>query len=222
MDGAFFLHRYSRCFADSREHSPAQVAKTLHKMALEHCNRDLYRLFYYDCPPLQKKAHNPITRRAIDFSKKPEAIFRLQLFEELKKLRKVALRLGHLQGDMIWNIRPRRFRELLSGAATLPALSEQDVFCDVRQKGVDMKLGVDVATLALKRLVDRIVLIAGDADFVPAAKLARREGIDFILDPMWNPVPDSLFEHIDGLVSKSPRPARRAAAPSPPDKPAAS
>jgi uncharacterized LabA/DUF88 family protein len=29
-------------------------------------------------------------------------------------------------------------------------------------------------------LVDQIVL---DADFVPAAKLARREGNDFVLDP---------------------------------------
>ncbi len=27
--------------------------------------------------------------------------------------------------------------------------------------------------------IDQIILIAGDSDFVPAAKLARREGIDF-------------------------------------------
>jgi uncharacterized LabA/DUF88 family protein len=32
--------------------------------------------------------------------------------------------------------------------------------------------------------VQQIVLISGDEDFVPALKLARREGIDFILDPM--------------------------------------
>ena len=45
-------------------------------------------------------------------------------------------------------------------------------------------------------------MIAGDSDFVPAAKLARREGIDFILDPMWNKIKDDLFEHIDGLKSQ--------------------
>ncbi|KKL84872.1 hypothetical protein LCGC14_1960370 [marine sediment metagenome] len=28
--------------------------------------------------------------------------------------------------------------------------------------------------------------ISGDSDFIPAAKLARREGLDVILDPMWN------------------------------------
>ncbi|WP_255251341.1 NYN domain-containing protein [Pseudomonas indica] len=46
-----------------------------------------------------------------------------------------------------------------------------------------MRIGVDVASLSFKKQVDQIVLIAGDADFVPAAKMARREGIDFILDP---------------------------------------
>ena len=69
-----------------------------------------------------------------------------------------------------------------------------------------MKMGLDIASLAFKRLVRRIVLIAGDADFVPASKFARREGIDVILDPMWQRVGDDLFEHIDGLTSKAPKP----------------
>lgn len=51
-----------------------------------------------------------------------------------------------------------------------------------------------------------IVLIAGDSDFVPAAKLARREGLQFILDPLWQKVNDDLYEHIDGLQSGLPRP----------------
>ncbi|CAM5206424.1 hypothetical protein OURE66S_01060 [Oligella ureolytica] len=44
-------------------------------------------------------------------------------------------------------------------------------------------------------------MIAGDSDFVPAAKLARVNGVDFILDAMRNPIEPSLFEHIDGLVN---------------------
>ena len=70
-----------------------------------------------------------------------------------------------------------------------------------------MKIGLDIASLAYKRLVDQIILIAGDSDFVPAAKHARREGIDFVLDPMWHTIKPSLNEHIDGLhscVSKPP------------------
>ncbi|MFN7923487.1 MAG: NYN domain-containing protein [Bryobacteraceae bacterium] len=77
---------------------------------------------------------------------------------------------------------------------------------DIRQKGVDMRIGLDIAALSFKRQVDQIVLIAGDYDFVPAAKLARREGIDFILDPMWQEVPEDLHEHTDGLRSTCPPP----------------
>lgn len=65
-----------------------------------------------------------------------------------------------------------------------------------------MRIGLDIASLANKHLVDQIILIAGDSDFVPAAKHARREGIDFILDPLWNHIKPSLNEHIDGLVTR--------------------
>ena len=65
-----------------------------------------------------------------------------------------------------------------------------------------MKIGIDIASLAYKKQVDQIILISGDSDFVPAAKLARREGIDFILDNMTSHIKDDLFEHIDGIRTK--------------------
>ena len=65
-----------------------------------------------------------------------------------------------------------------------------------------MKIGLDIASLSHKKQVDRIVLIAGDSDFVPAAKHARREGIDFVLDSMGQKINSDLFEHIDGLTTK--------------------
>lgn len=74
---------------------------------------------------------------------------------------------------------------------------------------MDMKIGLDIASVSYKKQVDQIVLVAGDADFVPAAKLARREGIDFVLDPMWNTVPSDLHEHIDGLHSTSTKPPKK-------------
>ena len=64
-----------------------------------------------------------------------------------------------------------------------------------------MKLGLDILDLSYKHIVDQIILISGDSDFVPAAKMARREGVDFILDPMGGKVADDLMEHIDGLMS---------------------
>lgn len=100
-------------------------------------------------------------------------------------------------------------KQLLSGEIQVSDLTADDVFYEIKQKTVDMKIGLDIATLAHKGLVDQIVLVSGDSDFVPAAKLARREGIDFILDPMWQAVRGDLFEHIDGLKSSAPKPKPR-------------
>ncbi len=71
-----------------------------------------------------------------------------------------------------------------------------------------MRIGVDIASIALKRQARTIVLVSGDSDFVPAAKLARREGVEIILDPLWQSVNEDLYEHIDGLQSGLPRPGR--------------
>ena len=87
-------------------------------------------------------------------------------------------------------------------------LNADDMVLDIKQKGVDMRIGLDIASLAYKQQVQKIVLFSGDSDFVPAAKLARREGIDFILDPMWNHIPPDSHEHIDGLRSVCPDPRK--------------
>jgi uncharacterized LabA/DUF88 family protein len=141
-------------------------------------------------------------------SRTPVAAFRLTLHDALRRQRKTALRLGHLADDAAWIIRPERLRALLRGEKTFDALTDDDFTYDAHQKGVDMRIGIDIASLAYKKQVDQIVLIAGDADFVPAAKLARREGIDFVLDPMWSSIHPSLNEHIDGLRSTCPNPNR--------------
>jgi len=97
-------------------------------------------------------------------------------------------------------------KELLHRTKAISDLTENDVRYDLRQKGVDMRMGLDIASIAYKRLANKIILVTGDADFVPAAKLARREGIDVVLDPMWQPVSRDLFEHTDGLHSTCPQP----------------
>jgi uncharacterized LabA/DUF88 family protein len=228
IDGAFFIKRF-RAIEPNNAHDARRAAECAHRWACAHLTpkasrrngvagealgerqrrrqerRELYRIFFYDCPPLEKKMHNPISKKVVDFSKSDEATFRLQLHEHLRGMRKVALRLGHLSAYTQWTIKPHKVAELLSGKIKMEGLTADDVTVDIRQKGVDMRIGVDVSSLAFKKQVDQIVLIAGDADFVPAAKQARREGIDFILDPMWQPIPPNLNEHIDGLRSTCPQ-----------------
>jgi uncharacterized LabA/DUF88 family protein len=213
VDAGFFLKRFPKVYSPTEARDASVVARKLHAMALDHLTqrgdderRDLYRIFVYDCPPLTKKAETPITKTSIDFSKTDMAEFRLRFHEELKSLRKVALRLGRLQDGRAWRLKASALRDLMKSNRSLADLTDADFEYDIRQKGTDMKIGLDIASVAYKRQVDQIVLVSGDADFVPAAKLARREGIDFILDPMWHPISADLHEHIDGLRSTCPKP----------------
>lgn len=209
IDGGFFIKRYKSLYGSENWLNAEKIAKCIHEAALKHVDKSeqsLYRIFYYDCEPLSKRFHHPITKRVVDFSKSEIYQFRMQLFAELRKKRKVALRLGRLKEYGNWQIFPEKLKALLSNKIKVTDLAEDDLFLDIRQKGIDIKIGVDIASLSLKKQVQQIVLISGDEDFVPASKLARREGVDFILDPLWNPIDQSLFEHIDGLKSTSPKP----------------
>ena len=230
IDGAYFIKRFL-AIEPHNMYNPARAADCIHRWAVAHLStkptsslvanspnrparrHELYRIFFYDCAPLEKKLHNPISKRSVDFGRSQEAVFRLELHRLLLAKRKLALRLGHLSSDVPWTIKPDKIKDLLAGRIAFNHLSPDDVMPAVRQKGVDMRIGVDVASLAFKKQVDQIVLIAGDADFVPAAKLARREGIDFVLDPMWRNIPTGLMEHIDGLRSTCPKPAVRSVTP---------
>jgi len=62
-------------------------------------------------------------------------------------------------------------------------------------------MGIDIASITLKKQANSFVLVTGDEDFVPAAKLARREGCKVVLDPLGRSVSDALFEHIDACRS---------------------
>lgn len=234
IDGAYFVRRF-RAIEPHNTHDASRAADLACRWAMLHLSdgsppkengarthrrrRDLYRIFFYDCPPLDKKLHNPISGAACDFKKSEEAIFRQKLHAALLTKRKVALRLGHLASDTPWTIKPAKIDELLKKKIKFEDLTETDVIPQARQKGVDMRIGLDISSLAYKKQVDQIILFAGDADFVPAAKLARREGIDFVLDPMWRTIPPSLTEHIDGLRSTCPRPTKAKAAAGEVEKP---
>lgn len=51
-----------------------------------------------------------------------------------------------------------------------------EYFPSLQQKGVDMLIGLDIATIAITGQAERIIFIANDTDFVPALKFARRTG----------------------------------------------
>lgn len=207
IDGGFFLKRL-RALAKSNDCANVEyVVKVIQRLCTGHATRlkqQIYRVFFYDCPPFENGLHNPLTRKFIEFKKQPQFKFKTELFSKLKNLRKMALRLGRLNLNSFssWQIRPQKVNELLNGKIKIEDLDPaHDIAPSFQQKQVDMKIGVDITSMVLKKQVTTIVLVAGDGDFVPASKLARREGVDFILDPMWAHINPDLNEHVDGIHS---------------------
>lgn len=204
VDGGFYRRRARKLWGEKNSFDRASELYAYCQAHLndKHETRNLYRIFYYDCPPIEKTLFHPLTRKNIDMSRTDTYKWTVEFLEELRRKRKVALRLGKLSYNKTgYLLKPEIVKKLCSGALKVEDLSEEDFDIAIEQKGVDMKIGIDIASLAYKKQVDQIILISGDSDFVPAAKLARREGIDFILDPMWADIKEDLHEHIDGLKS---------------------
>jgi len=183
IDGGFFLKRLPRLVEARHCNSPGRIVACIRRLCRNHIktmtgdndsrwHRHVYRIFFYDAEPYEGKAHHL-----------------------LRQQRKVALRLGKVVREHDWAIRPELTKKLLKSRsllAALDALPEESkdasmelqltpqqvdggsVRLGLRQKGVDMRIGVDITSLALKRQVDTIILVAGDSDFVPAAKPACR------------------------------------------------
>lgn len=203
VDGGFYRRRAQKVFGDiSAQERAIELSNYCKRHLCTHGekNNELYRIFYYDCPPASKRIYHPFLKSQIDLSKTDLYEWMNQFLGELKKKRKFAIRLGKLAEEQAhYTIRPETVKKLFNGSKKFSELNEGDFCIQIDQKGVDMKIGLDIASLAYKRQVDQIILISGDSDFVSAAKLARREGIDFILDPLGAPIKPDLFEHIDGL-----------------------
>lgn len=206
VDGGYYRKKAMKAFGNISAKDRAMelysycnrhLKETLFKKEVHH---DLYRIFYYDCPPIDKQVFHPVLKTVVDFSRSDTKSWTIDFFNELSRKRKVALRLGELSENTVhYNLKYDSTKKIMNGSKTVDDLDSTDFELNLEQKGVDMRIGLDIAQLAFKKQVDKIILIAGDSDFVPAAKLARREGIDFILDPLGAHIKDNLSLHIDGL-----------------------
>ena len=203
VDGAFYRRRAYIALGDI---TPEERAAELVSYCRRHLSwekdkpAELYRIFYYDCPPLNKQIYHPLLQKNINLSKTDTYKWANEFYETLKTKRKVALRMGEVSAvTATYTLKKNVLLQLMRNVKSIDELTEDDFIFHAEQKGVDIKIGIDIASLAYKKQVNQIVLISGDSDFVPAAKLARREGIDFILDPLYSNIKPSLFEHIDGL-----------------------
>lgn len=134
-----------------------------------------------------------VDQRVVNFAATDTARARQSLHGRLEIAPHLAFRKGRLVFEG-WTIPRLRLRELVK--ANRPVCAD-DFQPEFTQKGVDIKIGLDVAWLASMHIVDKIVLVTGDTDFVPATKFARRQGVQVIIATVSADVSSLLRAHSD-------------------------
>ena len=218
VDGGYFLKRLHAFISKDNLKNTDFVVSAIHKLVKSHlCIQNkivgevnhlslLYRTFYYDAKPYMGKEHHPISKKSINYANTDEAKFRNKLFDDLRQMQNVTVRLGEVRRQQGWVLNECTQKKLLKGDIDISKLSDDDFILGLRQKAVDMRIGIDISSLSLKKQVSTIILVAGDADFIPALSLAKREGVRIILDPLWQSVTKDLYEYIDMLENGFPKP----------------
>ena len=187
IDGGFFWQCFRK--TNRRNPTPNDVLDTVNavmglvkaKTAGEY-NDILFRVFYYDCRPFGGTIKD-VDGNDIDYSKSFGYTMKNKYLDDLCAKDRFALRLGEL-----------------SFTGWKQDMHSKEWKPDFKQKSVDMKFGLDMATMATKHSADKIVLIAGDSDFIAPIKFARKEGLLVYLYPMNNHIKQALIGHCDYVL----------------------
>ena len=193
MDGGFVkkkLQEANKRFPTVRDVVDL-VTTTMAKAPL--AGATIFRVYFYDAPPFEGEAQNPIDGTTLNFSATTQARQNQALLQSLELQPNFAVRRGDLTLTG-WKLGKAAIRSL---AQNPRPLAGRDLVPDMGQKGVDMRIGLDIAWLSLKRIVDSVVLVTGDSDFVPAMKFARREGLRVYLEALRHGVRRELKVHAD-------------------------
>ena len=105
IDGGFFLKRLPKLVPAGRCDTPVNKAACIRVMCRNHIksitgdndsrwHRHVYRIFYYDALPYAGAAQHPFENRQIAFDKSDVYVSRMALFDQLRRQRNIALRLG--------------------------------------------------------------------------------------------------------------------------------
>jgi len=152
------------CRLANKVYSPDYVELVAHACGTQ--DEELLRILYYDCAPYNGDVTLPVSGTIRTFNQQDTWL------QSLAKKDYFAVRRGVL-----------KFRGWKPAAVPVPPQVPTDADFEpiFEQKGVDMRIGLDVASFAESRSVDRLILITNDTDCVPAMKHARKAGLQIAL-----------------------------------------
>ena len=164
------------------QYKPDYIEKIALACALS--DEEIYRVLYYDCAPFEGIVTLPVSGTKQQFQGTD------QWLHEIAQKDLFAVRRGVLKfrGYVLKKI----------PFAPTGALKDADFKPTFEQKGVDMRIGLDMAIFSSNRAVEMVALATNDTDCIPAMKHARRSGIQVALVevPGYRPAPE-LLAHAD-------------------------
>lgn len=193
IDGAFFVRKLRSKL--NRHPEVDDVMKAIDEITQSQLFQgyDLLRIYYYDARPATNRLTNPISREEINLAETEVYRRNISFLDKLELKQNIALRLGELSANG-WKLKRSTLDDPVIQTR---ALVSDDLTMDIEQKGVDLRIGLDIARLSMARLVQTIVVVTGDSDLVPAFKFARREGVRVVLSHMGHGVMRNLKAHAD-------------------------
>jgi hypothetical protein len=155
-----------RALAQAAKHkyTPDYIEKVA--LACVQADERLLRVLYYDCARFVGMTKLPVSGGDHEFKGSDQWLRQLAA-KDLFAVRRGVLK---FRG---W--KPKKI------PLATAKLTDADFAPDFEQKGVDMRIGLDMATFSAAKSVDRIILVSGDTDCVPAMKHARKAGLQVVL-----------------------------------------
>ncbi len=199
IDGAFAIHKLAKInqpqkFPDSKD--ILNLIDSIGRHPVIGHKFHLLRTYFYHAHPAKGVIKNPIDKKSTDLSNTKIYHQHSKLISDLELAENIAMRLGEsIVSVSQWKLGKRAIEDL--GNRQLAA---NDLVPDIKQKGVDLRIGLDIARLAMKNTVDAIVVVAGDSDLVPVFKFARTEGVQVYLCPLEHGIRREMRVHVDGVL----------------------
>lgn len=159
----------------------------------EFAEYELLRNYFYHATPATGILVNPLDGSSIDLSGTRIHSQHESLLDRLELKPNFSVRLGEIVTNE-WRLGSAAMKSLMQSPR---AVEPGDLVPNISQKGVDLRIGLDIARLALRELVRSIVVVTGDSDLVPAFKFARREGVRVFLECLGHGVRRDLRAHVD-------------------------
>jgi uncharacterized LabA/DUF88 family protein len=165
-----------------KTYDPNFIEKFAHECKEQ--GEDIFRILYYDCAMYAGTVSLPISGNIYTFTSNDKWL------DDLARKDLFAVRRGVLKFK---GYKPKQTRVNPAGPPT-----DADFTPDFEQKGVDMRIGLDIASHCVNKCIERIVLVTNDTDCVPAMKYGRKAGLQTVIVELPNgkPAPE-LIMHAD-------------------------